>query len=343
MPFLKNSWYVAAWSSEVQGPTHQKIIGEDVILFRGEHGQIIALGDTCPHRFAPLHLGKVIGDLIQCPYHGLQFNAEGQCAHNPFDPSVKPAAAKVRSFPVIERDRFIWIWMGEPENANADLIPDFHWLGETDRYTMTRDATMVQDINYELIIDNLLDLSHAQFVHPTTLGNDTMATAETKTWQDGDTVYSNRMNINGPAPALFTASGAVDDGAIVDYWNDMRWDAPGAYYLEVGVTPTGEDRAKGAYFGSAHMLTPVDEHRTVYRYILFRTFARDNDAVTEGIEALVKTAFTCEDEPILAAVQARMAGRAFWSLNPVLLKGDKAAVLARRTLERLRTGVVAAE
>jgi phenylpropionate dioxygenase-like ring-hydroxylating dioxygenase large terminal subunit len=113
MPFLKNSWYVAAWSSEVQGPTHQKIIGEDVLLYRGEHGQVIALGDTCPHRFAPLHLGKVIGDLIQCPYHGLQFNADGHCAHNPFDPAVQPAAAKVRSFPTIERDRFIWIWMAK--------------------------------------------------------------------------------------------------------------------------------------------------------------------------------------------------------------------------------------
>lgn len=337
MSFVKNCWYVAAWSSELgHEPAYKKIIGEHVLLFRGESGQVIALDDTCPHRFAPLHKGKVVGDAIECPYHGLRFGAQGDCVHNPFDAKVKPAAARRHAYPVVERDRFIWIWMGDAERADLDAIPDFHWLSQTDQYTMTSEGILRQALNYELILDNLLDLSHGQFLHPTTLANESMASGTTKTWQDGDRVYSDRWNPDGDAPTLFTLAGVAAPGTRVDFWNDMRWDPAGSYYLEVGVTPVGEPRENGAYMGSAHLLTPEDETTTVYRYILFRTFALDNEEVTAGIDAVVKKAFTEEDEPMITAVQERMAGRDFWSLRPVLLIGDKAAILVRRTLDKLK-------
>ncbi len=335
MPFLKNAWYVAAWSEEVeQAPNAQTIIGEHVVLFRDTGGHVIALGDTCPHRFAPLHMGKVMGDHIQCPYHGLRFDNRGRCVHNPFD-KVTPAAATVPTYPVVERDRIVWIWMGDPRTANESLIPDFGWLGELDTYAYTALSKMEQSVDYELVLDNLMDLSHGQFLHPTTLGNEAFATGTTETTSTAREVRFNRWNPGGNAPKLFVVGGVAREGDKVDFWNDVRWDAPCSYYLQVGVTPVGQPREQGKFMHSAHLLTPVDANRLVYRYVLARNFAMDNRDITTGIEDLVRYAFTQEDEPVLKAVQQRMAGRDFWDLRPVILKTDKAAILVRRTLQKL--------
>jgi vanillate O-demethylase monooxygenase subunit len=115
----------------------------------------------------------------------------------------------------------------------------------------------------------------------------------------------------------------------------MRWDPPGAFYLEVGVTKPGRPREEGSFMGSVHILTPQTQTSTVYRWMLFRNFAMDSAEVTASIEKLVEYAFREEDEPMLTAVQKRMAGRDFWDMRPLLLSSDKAAVLARRTLARL--------
>lgn len=335
MAFLKNCWYVAAWQSELNDqPIEEKIIGEHVLLYRGAAGQVIALSDTCPHRFAPLHKGQVIGDQIACPYHGLRFGADGRCAHNPFD-AVNTPDARVRSYPVVERDRFIWIWMGDAAKADESLIPDFHELNHLDQYTMTKEGKLEQALSYELVIDNLMDLSHGQFLHPTTLGNEAMAAGTTTSSQSERQVFSNRWNPNGDAPTLFTVSGVVAEGTQVDFWNDMRWDAPSIYSLEVGVTPSGSPRSEGVYFGSAHCLTPRDETHTVYRYTIFRTFALGNQEISDAIDAVVLKAFTEEDEPMITIVQERMAGRDFWALKPVILAGDKAGILVRRLLQKL--------
>jgi phenylpropionate dioxygenase-like ring-hydroxylating dioxygenase large terminal subunit len=245
-------------------------------------------------------------------------------------------AVRISAYPVVERDRFIWIWMGDAERADEALIPDFPWLNQTDVYTMTGEHVMRQPLAYELVLDNLMDLTHGQFVHPTTLGNESIATGSLKTRQEGNRVYSDRWNPDGDAPMLFVMPGVVQAGDKVDYWNEMRWDPPGAYYLEVGVTLAGRPRAEGDYLGSVHMLTPVDAENCVYRYMLFRTFQPGNADVTKALEDLANYAFRSEDEPMIKAVQDRMAGRAFWDMKPVVLKTDHAGILVRRISDKLK-------
>ena len=98
MPFLRNCWYVAAWSSELEGsPIEKKIIGERVVLYRTADGDTVAIGARCPHRFAPLARGKVVGDQIECAYHGLRFNRDGVCVLNQFEPDGAPPRASVNS------------------------------------------------------------------------------------------------------------------------------------------------------------------------------------------------------------------------------------------------------
>src|SRR5262245_50628355 len=127
MEFLRNAWYVAAWSDELTRDRllARTLLEEPVVLFRTATGQPAALFDRCPHRFAPLSRGRLKGDVIECGYHGLCFDRNGTCAHNPHNPGHVPPRAHVRSYALVERQGIVWIWMGEPERADPALVPDF--------------------------------------------------------------------------------------------------------------------------------------------------------------------------------------------------------------------------
>ena len=113
--FVRNLWYVAGWSSELTDrPLGRTIISEHIVMFREREGKAVAIGDVCPHRFAPLSMGKICDDgTLECPYHGLRFDASGACVANPHEEGRIPRNAKVRSYPLCERYGILWIWMGD--------------------------------------------------------------------------------------------------------------------------------------------------------------------------------------------------------------------------------------
>ena len=126
MDALKNTWYPAAWSKDVGTQLLKRtLLNESIVFFRIRDGAPVALANMCPHRFAPLHLGKLIDDTLQCGYHGLRFNAAGKCVFNPDGDGITPPAAKVRSYPLHERYGLLWIWIGRSgarrSNDSAEL------------------------------------------------------------------------------------------------------------------------------------------------------------------------------------------------------------------------------
>src|ERR1051325_10382173 len=128
--FVRNNWYVAAWDHEVtRGLKRRIILDEPVVLFRTDSGKPVALEDRCCHRQAPLSMGKLIGNVVQCPYHGLQFDPSGKCVKVPSQEKIPPSA-KVRAYPLVEKNHWIWIWAGDPAKADPALIEDFHWLDD---------------------------------------------------------------------------------------------------------------------------------------------------------------------------------------------------------------------
>src|SRR5260370_11583536 len=135
--YLRNAWDVAGWSDNLADGQllSRTILKEPIVLFRKSDGHIAALQDRCPHRFAPLHMGKIVGgDRVQCPYHGLEFDASGACVLNPHGTKNIPPRARVRSYPVTEKHKAIWIWMGEqppdlpkaPYSTVPDTVPAIH-------------------------------------------------------------------------------------------------------------------------------------------------------------------------------------------------------------------------
>src|ERR1700712_489970 len=161
--FIRNAWYAGAWSHELttENMLARKLLSENVLFMRSSSGEVTALRDRCSHRFAPLSLGRREGDQVRCMYHGLVFNGEGKCTQEPGRKGVSPNT-DIRKYPVVERYRLAWIWMGEAALADPDLIPDCHF--QDDPGWASVPAYIHYKADYKLILDNLLDFSHLTFV-----------------------------------------------------------------------------------------------------------------------------------------------------------------------------------
>jgi phenylpropionate dioxygenase-like ring-hydroxylating dioxygenase large terminal subunit len=167
--FLMNSWYVAAWDYELADGKllARTILEEPVVLYKGESGRVVALDNRCCHRGAKLSNGRMEGDDVRCMYHGLKFDPSGKCIQIPGQENIPPKLG-VRSYPVVERDHLVWIWMGDADKANPGDILDFPCL--RDPRWKGIPGYLHYDANYLLIVDNLSDFAHLAFVHTRTLG-----------------------------------------------------------------------------------------------------------------------------------------------------------------------------
>ena len=338
MSYLRNAWTVAAWASELPAGAMlaRTLLDEPLVFYRDAGGVPRALADRCPHRFAPLSMGRLCdgGASVQCPYHGLRFDSSGACVHNPHGDGRIPQAAKLKSYPVVERWSALWIWLGDPARADAALIPDFpfndpaHWAVGT--------GTLVVDAAYQLEIDNILDLSHIEFMHPL-FSSEAVRRGKVEFEQAGETVWSKRfMPEDDQVPPFLREAFQVPQGPI-DRWLHVRWNAPASMALWAGGVASGRPMEQGVVSHQAHCFTPESAGRTHYFYSI--AFPRAMGPMAEELAArnvaALRGPFEQEDKPIVEAVGRRMEGADLFSLKPVLLAGDAAAVRARRLLQGL--------
>lgn len=168
MHYVRNAWYVAAWSHDLPAgkPMAITILGERIVIYRTESGALAALEDRCVHRLAPLSLGRCEGERLRCMYHGLLFELDGRVAEIPGQDLI-PKQARVRSYPVADKHSWIWVWMGEAE-PDESLIPPAVGLDHPD-YLLFSDQ-LDYDAEASLVCDNLLDFSHLTYVHANSFG-----------------------------------------------------------------------------------------------------------------------------------------------------------------------------
>lgn len=331
-PFLKNVWYMAAWSSEIGDALfRRRIAGEPILLFRRADHMVAALTDRCSHRFAPLSMGTRRGDTVRCPYHGLTFAADGMCIANPFSDTL-PKGATIRSWPVVERDGIVWIWAGAPDAADTATIPDFATLMRPCGPPLT--GLMPMNAGYQFGTDNLMDLSHIEFVHTGSFaGAGVIFAGKHSVRQVGDTLHSDWWMPDVAAPAH--TFGIYPPEQRCDHWLDMRWNAPASMLLEVGATPRGQPRDEGCIVWQAHILTPESETTAHY----FWATTRSSDHIDPGADAFLRglmgQAFESEDKPIIEAAFANLDGRDFWHEKPVSLGIDQGGTRARRLIETM--------
>src|SRR6266852_220377 len=338
--YLRNAWYVAAWSDDLADGQllGRMILKEHIVLYRKSDGNVAALQDRCPHRFAPLHMGKIVnGDSIQCPYHGLEFNSSGACVLNPHGTKNIPPRARFRSYPVTEKHKAIWIWMGE-QPPDHSKVPDFSVLDNVPEMHATKRDRLTIRANYELIIDNLLDLSHTSFLHEGILGNADTVEAEITVEQDGDDVVVGRHAHNATAPGLFAIlmPSAPDR---VDKFTRMRWMAPSNLRLLTGICMPGAIPESGTGYHAIHMLTPESDKTTHYFFtaVRFNVLTADdklNAQIQDKIATTRRFAFEEQDAPVIEA-QQEMIDFARTPVDPIILAIDVGPVRYKQILQKL--------
>ena len=336
MSFVKNAWYVACWSDEVKAGElfTRTLLDERVVFYRRADGTPVALRDRCPHRFIPLSMGRLRDDVVECGYHGLQFDSSGACVRNPHGDGRIPAAARVQAYTAHDRHGMLWIWMGDAA-ADPALIPDYGMLDEGSGYRTSRGQLHI-NANYELMGENLLDLSHISFLHEGLLGSPEQVHAKQEVVQDGDRLQCNRWMPNVSVPGVFDML-FRRDGRPVDMWTNMRWDPPGCFLLDTGVQAPGESRERGAWYYGIHILTPETARTTHYHFAAARPPGPELDPETNArLAEMRRIAFEDQDKPIIDAQQEALGDNDFWDMKPVLLNVDLGPVRMRHTLERLR-------
>ncbi len=329
--FLRNCWYMAGWSEEVGegGSLARTIAGQAIVFFRDGSGELAALQDRCPHRFAPLSAGQVELDGIRCGYHGIAFDRYGACIDNPH--GVASSALCARSFAVCERHTAFWVWLGEPDRAAEHTIPDLSFIDAVP--PLARIASYLPTAaNYELLTDNILDLSHADYLHASSLGG-MMTSAETTCREDGDTVFVSWEAADCEPPPAFRPQ--LPDGARAHIIIAVEWQAPAVMVLTVNVREAGAPMREEDTSFTLHLMTPESARSTHYFFCNTRPDRQDDAEFTAFLRGTLTQAFAEEDKPMLEAQQRALADEEFESLGPALLPIDKASVLARRKLRKL--------
>ena len=326
--WLRNCWQVIAFSREIGGtPLARTVCGEEIVLFRTRSGKVAALADRCPHRFAPLSLGRVSGEQIQCGYHGMCFDADGQCVRVPGQDTV-PRQAKVRSYPLVERYSFAWIWLGDAALADSGKIPDVHWCDHP--------AWAVSDgyhhfgANYQLVNDNLLDLSHESFVHEDTIGNEAVAEAPFTVSLDGDRVRMHRDMYDMEAPPFYKRTTGFTGR--IDRWHTNTFSPPGLHIIENGSMPAGsKDKSAALERKVLNFITPETATTTHYFWAIVRQFKIDDQALTDYIRDGIAKTFD-QDKTVLEAQQRIIGGDPDRAVFPVSIRVDAAPIQGRKLL-----------
>lgn len=338
--FLRDQWYVAALSSELESkPLARQILGEYVALFRSEAGQVVALADRCPHRGYPLSLGTVVGEQLICGYHGFTFDCAGTCVSVPGQDRI-PSKANVRSYTVVEQGPWVWIWMGRGE-ADRSALPDTPWLTQADQWSCVSGVARI-NAPFDLLVDNLLDLSHETYLHNGSIGTPEVATTPIEVEVDEDNhvvrVFRHMNTVECP-PFYARTTGLTGQ---VDRWQDIDYFPPGYYLLHARLAPVSQPPLPdGSDDHAFHMkilygLTPSTE-TTVYDFwALARDFCVGEEEIDEFLNKM-QTAVVQEDVDALNVLHRR--AQEIPEVSEVSIKIDRGGLAARRMLTAMKDAV----
>lgn len=332
--FLKNAWYVAAWDTEVKHALHAAtLLGESIVLYRKTDGVVVALEDACPHRKLPLSMGRLLGDVVECGYHGLTFDGSGTCVKAACVSRV-PQAAQVRTYPVEERYGLIWLWMGDPARADRSKILDIaEW--QDPQWGLNRGDSMTIECNYLFMTDNLLDPSHVAWVHQSTFGNSACESLPLQTAVNHNGVVVSRWLHDVDVAPFYTKYLKFEGRCDRLQYYEVRY--PAHAIIKGVLTPAGTASENGRVHEKAFLMdsynfmTPVDENRTRYYWFQLRNFDADDEAVSRQFASDVRRAFE-EDRVILAAVHAGMKKRTTPNIDLAI---DSGPLRFRRGMEAL--------
>lgn len=328
----RNGWYVAAFCDEIgEDLLSRWILNEPVVLYRTSHGEAVAVQGRCPHRHFPLGESKRVGDAIQCGYHGITFNSAGQCTFVPSQEKV-PGVYSIKSYPLVERGLWAGIWPGDPAQADKALIPDMADIGfDLEGYVAEPCFSLQVEGRYQLLNDNLLDLTHLGYLHATSIGTeDDAATPEQRDVSDR-IIRSRRFMADTTQPPFLVEKGL--HVGTVDRISGMDFHLPG-FHAGIGefrVPLSASTRAGDVILSSRvwHAVTPAKKCTTNYFFAMSAPVGDDLQAAKQYLKPVL-------DEDAFATAEIEKIIQTMDHLPPeLMLKSDATAVIGRRAMQAM--------
>lgn len=336
--FPLDRWYVAGFSWEFpQGESAKSLartlLNQPVVLFRAG-GRIAALEDRCCHRHLPLSNGFLEGPAIRCGYHGLLFSPEGKCIEIPGQDYI-PKQACVRAYPIEERNQIVWIWMGRTaESQPTGPAPEHPWHDDP-RYQFKGDVYHYK-APYQLIHDNLLDLSHLGYVHTRTIGGNAKihVTADMTVTDGPDWVRVVRhMRDSQPPPTYLDAWPFAGK---IDRWQEIEFRV--SHFLiwtggmDAGSGDLNDPARPGFHMQGFHGITPETDTTSFYFWTIS---SNKNPARPDMVDTIHRaSSFTFDEDR--AVIEAQYANIARFPGVPMTgIQVDAAPNRARRIIQRL--------
>jgi len=346
--FVQDQWYVAAYGADVGRDLFSRTIcGESILFWRTESGVVTAMSDRCVHRRFPLSQSPshLLGDTVVCGYHGFTYGADGVCVGVPGQARV-PRTARLRAYPVVEQDSFVWVWIGDPSGAEATAIPRAPWLDDEGYTTVCGMEPLAARAS--LLVDNLLDLSHETYLHGGYIGTPEVANTPITTEVDEEAgiVYVSRHMDDADCPPFYAKSTGIEGR--ITRWQDIEYRPPCLYLLHSRVAPTGVlPLADGTDPGGFHVevvyaVTPETENSTHDFWAVARDFALGDEGVSDFLRESNRTV-VLQDVVALGVLEKVIAGEPA-GYQELSINIDTGALAARRILERMaQDGVTAME
>lgn len=335
---VRNRWYIAAFCSEIgREPIERRLLGLPVALYRRQSGEPVAMYGLCPHRYYPLAKGKVQGDSLVCGYHGFVFEADGKCSKVP---SQGTAAGFCQpTYPIVERGPLCWIWMGDPQLQDPANIPPYEDFGlDQPGWHYSSPSYFHLNGRYQLLVDNLMDLTHLPYIHHHVDGGDSMKAPEIR---EEKRARSLRIVRSGKVPfsqfheAVFGPDarfeGLSDFETLCDFYGPefIRTSLPITRSLDSGA-PIHPDLGT---LSILHGITPETENSTHYFGFATRNFRLAHEDLDRAwVEA--DSRIRQQDVDAINAVELRL-DEGIKRQRELLVRSDGPAVKVRREIQHL--------
>jgi phenylpropionate dioxygenase-like ring-hydroxylating dioxygenase large terminal subunit len=338
----RNQWYVAAYGREIgQELFSRTICGEPILFWRTADGRVTAMADRCVHRRFPLSQAptRLVDDKVICGYHGFTYNADGGCVAVPGQTRI-PRTARLKTYPVVEQDSFVWVWIGDAEPTAATTIPRAPYLDSPDYTTVSGMEPLAA--RFGLLVDNLLDLSHETYLHGGYIGTPEVAETPISTEVDDDAgiVYVSRHMDDAECPPFYAKSTGLTGR--ITRWQDIEYTPPCLYKLHSRIAPVGSrPNPDGTDPDAFHVevvyaITPETEHSTHDFWAVARDFALGDQAVSDFLAENNRTV-VLQDVTALDVLEKVIASEPE-GYQELSINIDTGGLAARRMLKRMVAG-----
>jgi vanillate O-demethylase monooxygenase subunit len=332
--YPQNHWWVAALAEEVQPGKllPRMFLGKSVVLYRTQDGTVAALQNRCIHRAAPLSIGTLEGDNIGCRYHGLQFAPDGKCVHIPTQSNI-PRNAAVRAYPVREIGPLIWIWTGDPALAEESSPSDLPWLLDGTWFRIS--GYMPLKANYMSLKENVLDLTHFGFVHPTTFQIKGWIQPPKVTTSNGVVRYESNFE-RVPLPHLDAKmTGLTDRLCDVDSWGHSLSPAMHEAGMDARLCDAADGERVNYTWRILHITTPESPRHTHYWWLMGSDYGHEVENIRQWLPQAITEAFL-EDKDVLEAIQAAAdADPDYAHAGEISVLADQSGLQTRRILAKI--------